>query len=66
VRFVYRHMAFLGDESVLAAAASECADEQGRFWEYHDALFSHTAGRGRGVFTTPRLEQYAARLGARR
>ena len=63
VRFVYRHMAFLGEESVQAAAASECASEQGRFWDYHDVLFDHTAGRGRGVFTTPRLEQYAADIG---
>ena len=59
-------MAFLGDESVWAAAASECADEQGRFWDYHDTLFTHTAGRGRGVFTRPSLKQYAADLGLER
>jgi protein-disulfide isomerase len=63
VRFVYRHMAFLGNESVAAAAASECADEQGRFWDYHDVLFNHTAGRDKGVFTTPQLEQYGADIG---
>ena len=56
-------MAFLGDESVQAAAASECASEQDRFWEYHDALFEHTAGRGKGVFTRPKLEQYGADIG---
>jgi protein-disulfide isomerase len=56
-------MAFLGAESVLAASASECADEQGRFWDYHDVLFSHTAGRNQGVFTTARLEHYATDLG---
>jgi len=39
VRFVYRHMAFLGDESQWAAEASECAGEQAKFWEYHDKLF---------------------------
>ncbi len=63
MRFVYRHMAFLGEESVQAAAASECAAEQDRFWEYHDALFTHTAGRAKGVFTTPLLERYAADIG---
>jgi protein-disulfide isomerase len=56
-------MAFLGDESVLASSASECANEQGRFWDYHDVLFSHTAGRNQGVFTRPKLEQYAADAG---
>ena len=63
MRFVYHHMAFLGDESVWAAAGSACADEQGRFWDYHDVLFSHTAGRNKGVFTKPKLEQYAADIG---
>jgi protein-disulfide isomerase len=38
-------MAFLGDESVWAAAASECANEQNQFWTYHDVLFTHTAAR---------------------
>jgi protein-disulfide isomerase len=62
VRFVYRHMAFLGEESVWAAAAAECADEQGQFWQYHDVLFTHTAGRGQGVFTLANLKRYAADL----
>lgn len=39
VKLVYRHLAFLGPESVSAAAASECAKDQGKFWEFHDALF---------------------------
>jgi protein-disulfide isomerase len=56
-------MAFLGPESVWAAAASECASEQNSFWEYHDVLFTHTAGRDKGVFTKPALKQYAADLG---
>jgi len=56
-------MAFLGPESVWAAAASECASEQNRFWDYHDLLFTHTAGRDKGVFTRPNLKQYAADMG---
>ena len=49
-----------------AAAASECANEQNQFWTYHDVLFTHTAGRGRAVFTRPNLKQYAAELGLNR
>jgi protein-disulfide isomerase len=56
-------MAFLGQESVWAAAASECAGEQDQFWKYHDVLFTHTAGRGQGVFTVVNLKRYAAELG---
>ena len=40
-----------------------CAGEQDRFWDYHDALFTHTAGSDRGVFTRPRLKAYAAEVG---
>ncbi|MCH7527439.1 MAG: DsbA family protein [Planctomycetes bacterium] len=38
VRWVYRHYAFLR-RSEFVAQASECADDQDMFWEYHDALF---------------------------
>lgn len=40
VRFVYKHFAVLGEESTRAAAASECATEQDKFWEFHDAVYA--------------------------
>lgn len=60
VRFVYRHLAILGPPSVAAAQASECAREQGKFWEYHDTLF---ASKGPFSLTDSRLKQYARKLG---
>lgn len=39
VKFVYRHFAFLGPESLAAAEASECAKDQGKFWQYHDEIY---------------------------
>lgn len=39
VRFVYKHFAILGPESSRSAEASECATEQGKFWEFHDLVF---------------------------
>ena len=36
---VNKDLAFLGQESLRAAEASECAKEQGKYWAYHDALF---------------------------
>ncbi|MEX2033088.1 MAG: thioredoxin domain-containing protein [Candidatus Colwellbacteria bacterium] len=38
-QFVYKDLAFLGQESIDAALAANCAGEQGKFWEYHDLLF---------------------------
>lgn len=42
-RFVFKHFAFLGQQSVWAAEASECAKEQGKFWEYHNWLYQNQA-----------------------
>jgi len=40
VQFSYRHFPILADSSFTKAEAAECAGEQGRFWDYHNALFS--------------------------
>jgi protein-disulfide isomerase len=59
-RFSYRHFAILGKHSEQAALASECAAEQGKFWEYHDQLFKNQGGL---AFTEAKLKQYASDIG---
>lgn len=40
VALVYRHFPLnIHEHAVAAARASECAAEQGRFWQMHDALY---------------------------
>lgn len=63
VRFVYRDWAFLGPESIKAAEAARCAGDQGKFWEYHDYLYTHQNGENKGNFSNPRLESFAKELG---
>ncbi|MBS3051935.1 MAG: DsbA family protein [Candidatus Aenigmarchaeota archaeon] len=42
VKFVYRDFPLPGHQfAQKAAEASECADDQGKFWEYHDLLFEN-------------------------
>jgi protein-disulfide isomerase len=60
IRFIYRHLAILGEQSVSAGQAAECAREQGKFWEYHDRLF---ASQGPFAFTMGNLKHYAKELG---
>ena len=55
-------MAFIGDESRWAAEASECANEQGRFWDYHDKLFAEQTGENVGTFSLDNLKRFAADL----
>jgi len=63
VKFTYKYFPiFPTGESVWAAQAAECANQQGRFWEYHDRLFQVWSGENVGVYTKPRLKQYAADL----
>lgn len=66
VKFVYRDFAFLGPESLAAALASQCAAEQGKFWEYHDKLFRAEITDGRennGNLSPAFMKSLAAELG---
>ncbi|MCZ7572342.1 MAG: DsbA family protein [Ardenticatenaceae bacterium] len=63
VRFEYQPVAFLGQESLLAAEAALCAEDQGEFWIYHDKLFASQAGENRGTFSVANLKRFAGEVG---
>ncbi len=62
VKLVYRDFAFLGQESNKAAEAASCAAEQGKFWEYHDYLYTHQNGENQGGFVNANLKLFAKEL----
>ncbi len=62
VRFNYRHFIVIGPESADAANASECAADQGRFWDYHDLLMSRS-GTSADAFSKASLKSYGQQLG---
>ncbi len=67
VRFEYHHFIVIdgnvgGVESRQAAQASECAADQGAFWDYHEILFANQQGEGAGAFSDDRLKAFAAAL----
>jgi protein-disulfide isomerase len=48
---------------VWAAQAAECAAEQGKFWEFHDMLFSRQNGENQGAFNKDKLSGFAKEMG---
>lgn len=58
ILFVYRDYPILTQESFNAAEAAACANEQGAYWEYHNALFSGDYDLGSTAY-----EAYAVELG---
>lgn len=61
--FEFRNFAFLGEESLRAAAAATCADQQGAFWPFHDTLYANQHGENQGAFSDERLRAAAEKLG---
>jgi len=72
IRFVFRHFPLntacntalstdLHAQACAAARAAECADDQGKFFEYHDELFLDDSRRT--AMSTTNLKQYGTNVG---
>ncbi len=63
VNLVFVDLAFLGRDSIKASSASYCAEEQGKYWEYHDILYNYQEGIDSGWANSERLKAFAQNLG---
>lgn len=63
VKMAWRDFAFLGEESFWAAEAARCANDQGKFWQFHDYLYNHQNGENQGAFTKDKLKGFAGQMG---
>jgi protein-disulfide isomerase len=64
VRYTYRDLAFLGPESVDAAAAMRAAEVLGgRFWDLHALVFANQHHENQGAFSRERLADLAVLAG---
>jgi protein-disulfide isomerase len=64
VQYAFRNFAFLGPASITAADAAECANDQGKFWDYYNYLYKNQPSESdTSMYNTDTLTQAAVSLG---
>lgn len=63
VRVQFRQFPFIGKESTSAAEASQCAADQGKFWNFETATFAAQRAENSGALSNANLKKIAAGIG---
>ena len=63
VNMAFKHFTVIGPDSAFAAMASQCANDQGKFWEFHDALYDNKGVANSGWVKKDNLKNLASELG---
>lgn len=64
VRLIYQDLAFEGEKSQWAAEATHCANDQGKFWEYHQAILNERYVSGKtDIYKKDSLKKVARDIG---
>jgi len=58
----FMDLPFLGRDSITAAQATYCADDQGKYWEYHETLYNFQEAIDNGWASKDRLVSFAFNL----
>ena len=58
VKLVFKDFPLNGPDSILAAEAAYCAQDQGKYWQYHDELYKNWGGERTGWVTRESLERF--------
>ncbi|MBM3904556.1 MAG: protein-disulfide isomerase [Thaumarchaeota archaeon] len=61
-KLIFKDFTIIGPDSVVAAHAAHCADEQGKFWEYHDTLYNNWNGENNGWASSQNQLKFAKQL----
>ena len=62
VKLVFKDLTIIGQDSVNAAHATHCAQEKGKFWQYHDMLYNNWAGENTGWASSKNLLVFANKI----
>ncbi len=59
INFVFKDFPLNGPDSILGAEATYCAEDQGKYWAFHNELYSNWAGEKTGWINYDSLNQFA-------
>ncbi len=59
VKMIFKDFTIIGPDSVKAAHGTHCANDQGKFWEYHDILYNNWTGENNGWASSDNLLRFA-------
>ena len=59
VKLVFRDFPLNGPDSILAAEAAYCAQDQEKYWQYHNVLYKNWGGEKTGWITRESLDRFA-------
>jgi len=63
VKIIFKDFTIIGPDSITAAHAAHCADDQDLFWEYHDTLYNNWNGENNGWASSENLLRMAQDVG---
>jgi len=63
VKMIFKDFTIIGQDSINAAHATHCAQEVGKFWEFHDTLYNNWTGENNGWASSSNLSGFAKLLG---
>ena len=61
-KLVFVDLPFLGSDSIVAAQATYCAEDQGKYWDYHNTLYNFQEEIDNGWASKDRLVAFAFNL----
>jgi protein-disulfide isomerase len=63
VKIIFKDFTIIGPDSIGAAHGAHCAEDQGKFWEYHDELYDNWTGENNGWASSENLVRFAQNIG---
>lgn len=62
VKFYFLDVSIVGPDSIILAQASWCADEQGKYYEYHDYMYANQGQENSGWGTPDKVKVLAKNI----